>query len=70
MKNIPLASLPLFLGMSSEDPDTFLFQFDILYRSYNYDDDACKLKLSTSTLKDFALRWFMSLGLTHNLLQG
>jgi hypothetical protein len=36
MKNIPLSSLPTFKGMSTEDPYLFLFEFDILCRSYNY----------------------------------
>ena len=40
MKNIPLSLLPTFRGMSTEDPDLFLFEFDILCRSYNYSDDA------------------------------
>jgi hypothetical protein len=40
MKNIPLSALPTFYGKSSEDPDTFLFEFDILCRSYNYIQDA------------------------------
>jgi hypothetical protein len=30
MKNIPLSALPNFHGLSSEDPDEFLFNFDIL----------------------------------------
>ena len=62
MKNIPASSLPTFYGKSTEDPDTFLFEFDILCRSYNYLQDAQKLKLFPATLKDSALRWFMSLG--------
>ena len=62
MKNIPMTSLPLFRGMSSEDPDAFLFLFDILCKSYNYYDNAKKLKLFPATLKDTTLRWFMSLG--------
>ena len=62
MKNIPPSSLPIFYGKSNEDPDTFLFDFDILFRSYNYVQDAHKLKLFPSTLKDFSLRWFMGLG--------
>ena len=57
-----MESLPLFYGKSSEDPDAFLFEFDILCCSYNYYDDAHKLKLFLATLKDVALRWFMSLG--------
>lgn len=48
--------------MTSEDPDSFLFEFDILCRSYNYIGDAHKLKLFPTTLKDLALRWFMGLG--------
>jgi hypothetical protein len=36
MKNIPPSALPTFYGRSSEDPDVFLFEFDILCRSYNY----------------------------------
>jgi hypothetical protein len=62
MKNIPLSSLPTFRGMSTEDPDLFLFEFDILCRSYNYLDDAQKIKLFLATMKDSSLRWFMSLG--------
>jgi hypothetical protein len=62
MKNIPLSSLPTFRGMSTEDLDLFLFEFDILCRSYNYSDDAQKLKLFPSTMKDSSLRCFMSLG--------
>jgi hypothetical protein len=62
MKNIPLSSLPTFRGMSTEDPDLFLFEFDILCRSYNYSDDAQKLNLFPAIMKDSALRWFMSLG--------
>ena len=62
MKNIPPSSLPTFYGKSNKDPDTFLFKFDILCRSYNYLQDAHKLKLFSATLKDSALRWFMGLG--------
>jgi hypothetical protein len=61
MKNIPLLELPTFYGKSSEDPDTFLFEFDILCRSYKYLKDAQKLKNIPATLKDSALRWFMGL---------
>ena len=62
MKNIPLSVLPTFYGKTSEDPNTFLFQFNILCRSYNYLQDSQKLKLFPATLKDSALRWFMGLG--------
>jgi hypothetical protein len=49
MKNIPLSTLPTFYGKNNEDPDTFLFEFDILCRSYNYVQDAQKLKLFPAT---------------------
>ena len=62
MKNIPPFSLPTFYGKRNEDLDTFLFKFDILCRSYNYLQDAKKLKLFPATLKDSNLRWFMGLG--------
>jgi hypothetical protein len=62
MKNIPLSALPNFHGLSSEDPDEFLFKFDILCKSYDYISNAQKLKLFPATLKGNALRWFMSLG--------
>lgn len=62
MKNIPLSALPNFHGLSSEDPDEFLFEFDILCRSYDYISPNQKLKLFPATLKGNTLRWFMSLG--------
>ena len=62
MKNINPSILPTFHGMSTEDPDSFLLEFDILCRSYNYINDAHKLKLFLAPLKDAALRWFMGLG--------
>ena len=62
MKNINPSILPSFHGMSTEDPDAFLFEFDILCRNYNYVDDAQKLKLFSATLKNAALRWSMGLG--------
>jgi hypothetical protein len=55
MKNIPLSAPPTFYSKSSEDPDTFLFEFDIFCRSYNYSQDSQKLKLFPATLKDSAL---------------
>jgi len=61
MKNIPPSILSNFKGTIIEDLDAFLFEFDILCKSYNYVDDAKKLKLFTSTLKYYALIWFMGL---------
>jgi len=62
MKYIPLSSLPSFQGMTVEDPDTFLVEFDVLCRSYDYVSDAQKLKLFPTGLKGASLRWFMGLG--------
>ena len=62
MKNIPLSTLPNFHGLSTEDPNGFLFEFDILCRSYDYTTTVHKLKLFLATLKGNALRWLMSLG--------
>eukprot|EP00253_Pinus_taeda_P027474 PITA_27474 len=62
MKNIPPSVLPNFYGMASEDPDSFLFEFDIVCRTYGYTDDAHRLRLFPATLKTSALRWLMGLG--------
>lgn len=62
MKNIPPFVLPNFYGMSTKDPDSFLFEFDILCRTYGYIDDTHKLCLFPATLKAAALKWFMGLG--------
>lgn len=34
MNNIILSSLPFFQGTTSEDSNTFLFEFDFICRSY------------------------------------
>eukprot|EP00253_Pinus_taeda_P004519 PITA_04519 len=62
MKAIPLQHIPTFDGLTSEDPDAFLFEFDVLCRGYDYTTDPQKLKIFPSTLKGAALRWFMGLG--------
>ena len=62
MNNIPLSTLPNFHGLSSEDSNEFLFEFDILCRSYDYISDIQKMKAFLDTLKGKALWWFMSLG--------
>ena len=61
MKNISPSVLPNFYGLKTEDPETFLFEFEVLCRTYDYLQDAQKLKLFPSTLKGAALKWFMSL---------
>jgi hypothetical protein len=54
--------MPNFHRLSTEDPDEFLFEFDILCRIYDYTTTVQKLRLFPSTLKGNTLRWFMSLG--------
>jgi len=62
MKNIPPSILPNFKGMISEDPETFLFEFEIICRSCGSSLHIQKLNLFPSTLKDRAIKWFMNLG--------
>ena len=62
MKDISPSVLPHFYGKVAEDPDEFLFEFDILCCIYDYTTNAQKLKLFPATLKDNELCWFMSLG--------
>lgn len=62
MKNISLSILRNFHGLRSEDPETFLFEFEVLCRSYGYLLDTQKLKSFPTTLKDSTLKWFMGLG--------
>ena len=61
MKNISPSDLPHFHGLTTEDLDTFLFEFVVICRTYDYAEDEQKLKLFPSTLKDVALRWFIGL---------
>lgn len=61
MKNINLTALPNFHSLPTEDPDNFLFEFEVVCRTYDYLIYAQKLNLFPSTLKDSTLRWFMSL---------
>jgi hypothetical protein len=67
MRNIMMSSLPHFHGMSFDDPNSFLFEFDILCKSCNYTDNAKKMKLFLATLRDSRLIWFMSFG-EHSIL--
>lgn len=61
LKNIPPSTLPFFYGLMTKDLDAFLFEFDVLCRSYDYNFDAHRLKHFPTTLKDVGLRWFMGL---------
>jgi len=62
MKNISASALAHFYGKVHEEPDSFLFEFDIFCRSYDYSSNSQKLKLFPATLKDATLHWFMGLG--------
>ena len=56
MKNISLFAIPHFHGLTTKDPNTFLFEFVVIFRTYDYAEDEKNLKLFPSTLKDVALR--------------
>jgi hypothetical protein len=62
MKSIPSQNIPTFHGLISEDPDAFLFKFDVLCRGCDYTSEPQKLKLFPSTLKGENLHWFMGFG--------
>ena len=62
MKNILPSLFPRFYGKAAEDLDELFFEFDILYRNYDYTSSEKKLKLFPTNIKENALRWFMSLG--------
>jgi hypothetical protein len=50
------------MGLITEDLETFLFDFKIRFRSYEYTTNVHKLNFFPSTLKEASLRWFMGLG--------
>ena len=55
MNPIPMTTLPNFHGISSEYPDTFLVEFDIVCRGYDYVADFQKLKIFLATVKGTTL---------------
>jgi len=61
MENISPTTLPNFHGLSCEDPETFMIDFGVFFRTYDYASDEQKLKPFPSTLEDATLHWFMSL---------
>jgi hypothetical protein len=61
MQSISPSNLPNFHGLANEDPDAFLFQFEVLCRGYGYFTNDQKLNVFLLTLKGTYLRWFMSL---------
>ena len=62
MKNISPSVLLKFHGKYTEYLGEFLFEFDILCRSYDYISIENTLKLFFSTMKGNSLQFFMSLG--------
>ena len=52
MKNILPSVVPRFHGKAAEDPDEFIFEFDILCHSYDYINDAQKMKLFKMVQKE------------------
>jgi len=61
MKNIGPSSLPQFHGLTLEDPATFLFEFVVICRTYDYTSHDQNFKLFPSTLEDVVLNWFIGL---------
>ena len=55
-KSIPPHVLPNFHSLENEDPDVFLFQFEILCRGYGYYANDKKLNVFPLTLKGVSLR--------------
>jgi len=62
MKAIPPHHIHTFHCLTLEDPNAFLFEFNLLCRGYDYTTNPQKLILFPSTLKGVSLRWFMGLG--------
>ena len=56
MHNIPPSALPKFYGLENKDPDTFLFEFEVLSRGYGYCTNSQRLQVFPLTLKGAALR--------------
>ena len=61
MKNIIPTALLHFHGLTSKDPDTFMFEFFVACRTYDCVSNEKKLKLFPSTLKDATLCWFIGM---------
>ena len=59
-KRMPPHVQPNFHGLENEDPDVFLFEFEVLRRGYYRTNDQ-NLNVFPLTLKGTTLRWFMSL---------
>ena len=55
MHIFPPLSLPNLHGLKNEDPDKFLFEFEILCRGYDYCTNDERLKVFPLTLKGATL---------------
>ena len=55
IQRIPPHIQPNFHGLENEDPDVFLFQFEILCRGYGYCSNDQKLNVFPLTLKGTTL---------------
>lgn len=53
--------LPHFCRLTTEDLDTFMFEFSIVWKNYDYTIDDQRLKIFPSTLNDATIHWFNSL---------
>ena len=67
MKNASPSILHNFHGLRNADPENFIFEFEVLCRSYDYLLDSQKLKLFPTNLKDATIKWFMGL-ITHSII--
>jgi hypothetical protein len=64
-ENISLAALPQFHRMINEVLDTFIFEFESLCSTYEYNNYA-QLIIFPSILKEISLKWFIGLDI-HNI---
>ena len=55
MQSIPPSNLPNFHDLENEDPNAFLFQFEVLCRGYVYFTNDQKLNVFPLTLKGTSL---------------
>ena len=62
MNKIPLSTLQNCNCLASEYPNAFLFEFDVMYKSYDYVSGAHKSELFLTTLNNAMIHWFMELG--------
>lgn len=64
MRAIPLQNIPNFHGMAYKDPNTFMFEFDVLCRGLRLSiyHSPSEIELFHSTLKGATLCYFLGLG--------